>query len=370
MTTPDTAWHIFKHDAAEPHDGIAELLKDPPPEWRNFQGELPKTPPEPVRKDEPEKTLHHARKQRGKKFQASREEAEMVNAALYLRRPLLVTGDPGTGKSSLAYAVAHQLDLGEVLYWPVTTRSTLQEALYAYDAIGRLQETDLFHRFGKAGTASDPAGGGPEEGAQTSDRCDCDPPDIGQFITLGPLGTALLPSERPRVLLIDEIDKSDIDLPNDLLNVFEEGGFDIPELKRMAERQAEISVFTCDDRKATVRNGRILCRAFPFVALTSNRERELPAPFLRRCLRLDIPRPDETKLERIVRAHFPEADAETLERANALISRFLEDGENGKLLSTDQLLNAVFLAARGIDMDREELRKVVMRDLNETGPDS
>jgi MoxR-like ATPase len=368
MATPDTTWHIFKHDATEPHDGIDELLKKPPPEWRNFQGELPESPPEPVRKDDPEKTLHHARKQRGEKFQASREEAEMVNAALYLRRPLLVTGDPGTGKSSLAYAVAHQLKLGDVLYWPVTTRSTLQEALYAYDAIGRLQETDFFHRFGQAGT--EPDGEVPKKDAGTSDRCDGEPPDIGQFITLGPLGTALLPTERPRVLLIDEIDKSDIDLPNDLLNVFEEGGFDIPELKRMADRQPEVSVFTCDDRKATVRDGRVLCRAFPFVVLTSNRERELPAPFLRRCLRLDIPRPDDKKLEKIVRAHFPDANDETLEKAESLISRFLEDADNGKLLSTDQLLNAVFLASRGIDMDREELRKVVMRDLNETGPDS
>jgi len=64
----------------------------------------------------------------------------MVNAALYLRRPLLITGKPGTGKSSLAYAVAHELKLGEVLYWPITTRTTLKDGLYSYDAIGRLQE--------------------------------------------------------------------------------------------------------------------------------------------------------------------------------------------------------------------------------------
>lgn len=125
----------------------------------------------------------------------------MVNAALYLRRPLLVTGNPGTGKTSLAYSVAYELDLGEVLYWPITTRTTLKDGLYNYDAVGRLQDAKL----------------NPDDSLNR----------IGKYITLGPLGTALLPSERPRVLLIDEIDKSDVDLPNDLLHVFENGEYTI-----------------------------------------------------------------------------------------------------------------------------------------------
>ncbi len=253
----------------------------------------------------------------------------------------------------LFYAVAVELELGDVLYWPITTRTTLQDGLYSYDAIGRLQETRL-------GSHNQPSGTWGPDG-----QASCKEPDIGRFITLGPLGTALLPSEKPRALLIDEIDKSDIDLPNDLLNVFEEGGFDIPELKRMADYQDEVTVFTCDDYKVSIKNGRVLCHAFPFVVLTSNRERELPAPFLRRCLRLDIPNPDDEKLARIVKAHFPQADMNAVE---ALIGEFLKKrDEDGKLLSTDQLLNAIYLAGRRTDiMSRQELKEAVMRDLNET----
>ncbi|MEQ8959188.1 MAG: AAA family ATPase, partial [Coleofasciculus sp. C2-GNP5-27] len=102
--------------------------------------------------------------------------ADAVNAALYLRRPLLVTGNPGSGKTSLAYAIAHELKLRPVLTWLITTRSTLQDGLYRYDAIARLQDSQL--NKGKS-------------------------PDIGQYITLGPVGTAFLPSQYPRVLLID-----------------------------------------------------------------------------------------------------------------------------------------------------------------------
>src|SRR5216110_1414336 len=102
-----------------PHRRLEQLLPDPPP-WRVFTDE--------------------AHRMRGTKFKASEEEIELVNAALYLRRPLLITGRPGTGKSSLAYAVAHELQLGSVLRWPITTRSTLADGLYRYDAIGRLQD--------------------------------------------------------------------------------------------------------------------------------------------------------------------------------------------------------------------------------------
>lgn len=339
-------WHIFKKQAGpkqEIQGRLERILKDPPP-WRDFKG------------DDPEAELD-ARRYRGEKYQAGDQEVEMVNTALYLRRPLLVTGKPGTGKSSLAYAVADQLDLGRVLYWPVTTRSTLKEALYAYDAIGRLQETE----FTKQGEPNgDPQGGKAAQQKAVSDKAS----DIGRYITLGPLGTALLPSKKPRVLLIDEIDKSDIDLPNDLLNVFEEGGFDIPELKRMADFQQDLEVFTCDDQKAKIHKGRVLCTAFPFIVLTSNQERELPAPFLRRCLRLDIPNPDEIKLEQIVAAHF---DEKTLGQVKSLIADFIKRrDEDDKLLSTDQLLNAVYLAARGIDMTEKDLLNAVMRDLSET----
>ena len=133
----------------------------------------------------------------------------MVNTALFLRRPLLITGKPGSGKSTLAHSVAYELNLGPVLRWPITTRSTLQDGLYRYDAIARLHEASL-----RGGT-----------------------PKIGPFVQLGPLGTAMVPTRWPRVLLIDEIDKSDIDLPNDLLNIFEEGEFEIPELASGSRRK-------------------------------------------------------------------------------------------------------------------------------------
>ena len=175
----------------------------------------------------------------------------MVNAALYLRRPLLVTGKPGTGKSTLAYSIAAELMLGPVLHWPITSRSRLDDGLYRYDAIGRLQESTL-----------------------TGERV----LDVGRYLTLGALGTALLPQRRPRVLLIDELDKSDIDLPNDLLNVFEEGRFEIPELVRLpADQRVVDSVMTADGTdRVTVQDGVVRCDEFPIVVITSNGEREFP----------------------------------------------------------------------------------------------
>src|SRR6185312_804081 len=139
---------------------------------------------------------------------------------------------------------------GPVLRWPITTRSTLREGLYHYDPIGRLRDENLRHIRG---------GDMPSEDD-----------DIGRHIRLGPLGTALLPYQRPRVLLIDEIDKSDIDLPNDLLNVFEEGEFEIEELSRLPAEADVVEVMTADKEVAQVRRGVVRCRAFAFVVLTSN----------------------------------------------------------------------------------------------------
>src|SRR5262245_57077550 len=218
---------------------------------------------------------------RGRTYQATEEQIRLVNAALYLRRPLLITGKPGVGKSALAYAVAYQLKLGPVLRWSITSRSTLTEGLYRYDAIGRLQEVQL----------------NPKQ-----------VPDISKYLRLGPLGTALLPSDKPRVLLIDEIDKSDIDLPNDLLNIFEEGEYEIPELARLPAIDQPVPVREFQsDNKVKIDKGKVRCTTFPVVVLTSNGERDFPAPFLRRCLRLYIKPPDDKELARIVDAHLKEA---------------------------------------------------------------
>ncbi len=304
-----------------------------------------------------------AKRGRGEKHQASAEEIELVNAAMYLRRPLLVTGKPGTGKSSLAYAVAHELGLGEVLCWPITTRSTLAEGLYSYDAIARLQDASLAKN---APPLQAQGGAEPSTG-------EAEAPDIGRYIRLGPLGTALLPSAhnppRPRVLLVDEIDKSDIDLPNDLLHIFEEGEYEIPELSRLPvdPKYERVEVFTYDRAKQAIPRGRVRANAFPVVVLTSNAEREFPPAFLRRCLRLEIAQPDPKRLARIVQERLS-LDKDGMERVRWLLDEFLELRDNKEReLATDQLLNAVHLAINGAELlELSEVREAIFRSLSET----
>ena len=150
------------------------------------------------------------------------EEAQQVlmavNAAIHLRRPLLVTGRPGIGKSSLAHAIAVELGLGPVLTWAVTPRSQLTEGgLYLYDAVARLQDSNFGRGNGQHGEGQHGEG---KQGVRAS----------SDYITLGPVGTAFLPFHLPRVLLIDEVDKGDLQLPHELLHLFEEGVFEIPQL--------------------------------------------------------------------------------------------------------------------------------------------
>ena len=335
----ENPWPIYRGDGIA-HDGI-DSLPDPPP-WRQFNGE-----PVVTAELSPDPDLSRRLGGLGHNYRPDEDVREAVNAALYLRRPLLVTGRPGTGKSTLAYSVAYELRLGPVLYWPISSRSTLAEGLYTYDAIGRLQEAGLHQARAAAG-----------EG-QTL------PPDVGRYVRLGPLGTALLPWPRPRVLLIDELDKSDIDLPNDLLNVFEEGRYEIPELARIVEDQPVVEAVTADaPARLPVRYGTVLCRAFPFVVITSNGERQFPPAFLRRCMRLDIQPPEKDALVSIVTAQLgPEAAA----RSNQLIDDFLRRRGNSGDLATDQLLNAIYLALSGsrpLGETRDSLIEKVLRTLD------
>ncbi|WP_405386762.1 MoxR family ATPase [Streptomyces sp. NBC_01102] len=314
---------------------------DGPDDWRLFQGdgerrEVPFPAAPPWRRFDRQETPTGAEAPHPRPYLIRPEEADVVNAALHLRRPLLVTGPPGTGKSSLAHAVAHELALGTVLQWPVNSRSMLQDALYHYDAVGRLREATL--RRDADGTE----------------------PDIGQYIRLGPLGNALVPRERPRVLLVDELDKGDIDLPNDLLTVFEEGEFIIPELSRLPEDHAPVHIQTDEpDEPATIPRGRVRCREFPVVVITSNGEREFPPAFLRRCVRLDLREPDERRLREIVAAHLGPA---ALDGVDDLLRKFLGRRATGEL-ATDQLLNAVFLRKAGVDLDAGSLLKAVLHQL-------
>ncbi|MEV6956411.1 MoxR family ATPase [Streptomyces sp. NPDC051183] len=331
-------WLIYR-GVGEPHDGIA-ALPDPPP-WRDFDGgPVAQAGTAAAQPDGNVARRLGAHRQAAEMHRPEPEELEAINAALYLRRPLLVTGYPGTGKSTLAHAVAHELKLGRVLRWPVVSRTVLQEGLYRYDAIARLQDVQLAAGGGAAGRA--------------------DPPGIGKYIRLGPLGTALLPAERPRVLLIDELDKSDIDLPNDLLNVLEEGEFALPELERVADSEPEVQVLTDDGAKVTVRDGRVRCRAFPFIILTSNGERDFPAALLRRCIQLKLGQPGEKRLATMVRAHLGEEAA----RLGAdLIREFLSRSQS-ELVAADQLLNAIYLTHHAAPPTREDLADLLIQRLD------
>lgn len=300
MSTSNAAqWKIYRGDG-QPRQNI-ELPSAPG--WRQFRDDAEGAAEQQQRK--------------GENFQPPDVAIEMVNAALALRRPLLITGNPGTGKSSLAYAVARELGLGAVLKWAITTRTTLKDGLYSYDAIARLQDAQASGKDNRKET--------------------------GNYITLGALGTAFLPADQPRVLLIDEIDKSDIDLPNDLLNLFEDGEFPIPELQRLELDKAEVRTIDRENgkqRKATVTNGVVRCRAFPLVIMTSNGERDFPPPFLRRCLRLRMPNPTPEELQEIVKKHLGKTAAQ---QSQKLIQWFCEQVDAGSTLATDQLLNAIHL---------------------------
>jgi MoxR-like ATPase len=346
--TGDEEWLIYR-GAGEPHDGIDRL--PPPPRWREFGG-LPLV--EPMLGTDGSGGRKLGEQERATTYRADSEVTEIVNAALYLRRPLLVTGKPGTGKSTLAYSIAHELKLGPVLRWPITSRSTLEHGLYRYDAVGRLQDASL--RQGSARPLLRTSSGEPAA-----------PPSIGRYIRLGKLGTALLPQVRPRVLLIDEIDKSDVDLPNDLLNVFEEGEFEIPELTRLPDDQATVEVMIADGTdRVPIQRGRVRCNAFPVVVLTSNGERDFPPAFLRRCLRVDIHTPNRQQLTDIVAAHLG-PDAVTA--SEDVIDRFLEDRRVGDL-ANDQLLNAIYLAASGgrpSEQTRARLLDALLRPLSQPG---
>ncbi|NER03842.1 MAG: AAA family ATPase, partial [Okeania sp. SIO3C4] len=235
-------WKIFQGNS-QPHDEINRLPE--PPNWRKFIG----ADNQMIKQIEQrwqnflngiDEATEYS--ERGKSFRIHSDSnndrnsvINMVNAALYLRRPLLVTGKPGTGKTSLAYAVAYELKLGPVLPWYITARSTLKDGLYDYDAIARLQDVQMGEKS----------------------------KDIGRYIKLGALGTALLPFPRPRVLLIDEIDKSDINLPNDLLNLFEEGKFEIPELARLSKEVSQVEVRTYDGMDVPIKDGKVRCQNFP-----------------------------------------------------------------------------------------------------------
>ncbi|MBX7112685.1 MAG: MoxR family ATPase [Myxococcaceae bacterium] len=220
-----------------------------------------------------------------------------VDCALALQRPLLVKGEPGTGKTLLAEAVSKALNL-PLLTWHVKSTSRAQDGLYVYDAVQRLHDS----RFN-----------------------DHDVRDINKYIRLGPLGESFAAPSR-QVLLIDEIDKADLEFPNDLLH----------ELDRMRFRIIET------DREVAAVNR-------PVVIITSNNEKDLPDAFLRRCVFHFIDFPDEALMKRIVRVHHPDLTDKLVTQAMEIFYELRNFTRLRKRPSTSELVDwLAALKASGI----------------------
>lgn len=268
------------------------------------------------------------------RFVIGPELLDAVNTALHLRRPLLLTGAPGSGKSTLVARIAAELQLGEALEWHITSRSTITDGLYQYDALGRLHATQAHEATGT---------------------------EVERFVTLGPLGTALAARDRPRAVLIDEIDKSDFDLPSDLLTVLEQGEFDIPPLVRDAGTAHRVR--GADRAVYDVTGGVVRRTHWPVIVFTSNGERTFPAPFLRRCVRFEMPTATETFIRDVVAGHLPGVEATHREEIHRFAQRLVE-GDN---LALDQLLNFLHLVSGEPAPDgdtRERVGRILLEELN------
>jgi MoxR-like ATPase len=239
-----------------------------------------------------------------KTYIASAELQEIVNVACDLERPLLIRGEPGTGKTVLARAIAESLQL-PLLTWHVKSSSKAQDGLYVYDTVQRLNDS----RFGTG-----------------------DVQDIKKYIKLGPLGKAFQSPQRS-IVLIDEIDKADMEFPNDLLHELDAMSFYIAE--------------TSETISASKR---------PIIIITSNAEKELPDAFLRRCIFHYIAFPEAEEMKQILKVHHPLVEAKFISQCLVRFYWLREQAEIRKKPSTSELVDWIGALVRG-GIDAKQVEK-------------
>ncbi len=237
------------------------------------------------------------------RYVVTEDLALAVNAAVTLSRPLLIKGEPGTGKTQLAEEIAHSLKK-PLLEWHIKSTTKAQQGLYEYDAVSRLRDSQL----GEARVA-----------------------DIGNYIVKGRLWEVFISDEQP-VLLIDEIDKADIEFPNDLLRELDRMEFYVYETREL-----------------------IKARHRPIILITSNNDKELPDAFLRRCFFHYIRFPDAATMTRIIEMHYPNIKADLLKEALESFYRLREVPGLKKKPSTSELLDWLKLLLAD-DISAEALR--------------
>ena len=239
-------------------------------------------------------------------YVVSDELMHAVNVSIALQKPLLIKGEPGTGKTMLADSISKALEK-ELIIWNIKSTTKAQDGLYVYDTVQRLYDS----QFGEGNVA-----------------------DIKKYIKLGKLGEAFT-AETQTVLLIDEIDKADLEFPNDLLW----------ELDKME--------FYINETKETIRT-----KHRPIVIITSNAEKELPDAFLRRCIFHYIEFPNQEKMEEIIKVHFGDVEEKLLGQAMEAFYWIREMKEIQKKPSTSELLDwlqALMISGISIDKIKDEI---------------
>mgnify|MGYP001774166721 CR=1 FL=1 len=240
------------------------------------------------------------------KYVVTQELMNAVNVSIALEKPLLIKGEPGTGKTMLAEAIADALDM-KLLIWGIKSTTKAQEGLYVYDTVQRLYDS----QFGEGDVAN-----------------------IKQYIKLGKLGEAFA-SDKQVVLLIDEIDKADLEFPNDLLW----------ELDKME--------FYINETKETIKT-----KHRPIVIITSNAEKELPDAFLRRCIFHYIEFPNAEKMEEIIKVHFGDIDRKLCQKALEAFYEIRNMKEIQKKPSTSELLDwlqALMISGVSVNKIQDEI---------------